>query len=117
MYRLVRAQRLTRRGDLERVRREGKRIRVGAVELRVCASPLAVARVGWIRLNNHPGSVTRLLVPPSGREVMRLVYLPTLAPCDVVIRALPMAYDQSWDALRADLRKALRRLPASPSAT
>src|SRR5690606_23845185 len=43
-----RSHRLTRDAELQAVRREGKRIRTGVLEVRVLASPLRHARVGLI---------------------------------------------------------------------
>ncbi len=67
--------------------------------------------MGWIVPKYKHGSVPRNRLKRRLREVVRVEWLPYLAPCDVVIRALPPAYAQSFDVLRAELVRSLRRLP------
>jgi ribonuclease P protein component len=93
------------------VRREGKRVRAAHIELRVAASPLSFGRVGFVVAKHGHGSVDRNRLKRRLRELVRVRVLPLLSPCDVVVRTLPGAYDQNWEALCADIETFVRRLP------
>ncbi len=94
------------------MRREGKRVRTAQLELRVAASPLSCARVGFIVPKHGRDIVDRNRLKRRLRELVRTTALPHLAPQDVVIRVLPGAYALSWEALAAEMSALLRRLPA-----
>jgi ribonuclease P protein component len=88
------------------VRREGKRFRTTHVEVRWIASPLLRPRVGVIVPKYKRTAVARNRVKRRLREGVRTELLPVLrarAPRDVVLRALPSAYDATADALRHDV--------------
>lgn len=120
-----RSHRLTRDAELQAVRREGKRIRTGVLEVRILASPLRHARVGIIVPKYRHGSVERNRVKRRLRELTRLQLLPALASeqaaghggqaggqaIDAVIRALPAAYDATFDKLALDVARVVRELP------
>lgn len=122
-----RSHRLTRDAELQAVRREGKRIRTGVLEVRILASPLRHARVGLIVPKYRHGSVERNRVKRRLRELTRLQLLPALAneqaaggsgqaiqaiqAIDAVIRALPAAYDATYDQLAMDMARVLREIP------
>lgn len=119
------------------MRREGKRIRTGVLEVRILASPLRHARVGLIVPKYRHGSVERNRVKRRLRELTRLELLPALAreqaaggsgkagaqasdqlgdqaggqAIDAVIRALPAAYDATFDRLAMDVARVVRELP------
>jgi ribonuclease P protein component len=95
---------------LERVRREGKRIRVAHVELRVAASPLSRARVGFIVAKHGRNSVERNRLKRRLRELVRL-RLPQLPVSDIVVRTLPGAYALAWVDLAHDVDILLGRVP------
>ena len=80
------------------------------LELRVAASPLSFARVGFIVPKHAQNSVARNRLKRRLRELVRLTVLPSLAPQDVVIRTLPTAYAQPWIALRRDVAQLALRL-------
>ena len=80
------------------------------LELRVAASPLSFARVGFIVPKHGKNSVARNRLKRRLRELVRLTVLPSLAPQDVVIRTLPAAYAQTWNALRRDVAQLALRL-------
>ena len=92
------------------MRREGKRVRGAHLELRVAASPLSYARVGFIIPKHGQSCVARNRLKRRLRELVRVAVLPTLAPQDLVIRTLPGAYAQSFDALRQDVATVTGRL-------
>ena len=92
------------------MRREGKRVRGAHLELRVAPSPLSFARVGFIVPRHGQNSVARNRLKRRLRELVRLTVLPSLAPQDVVIRTLPAAYAQTWNALRRDVAQLSIRL-------
>jgi len=102
---------VTREGDLETVRVQGKRIRTAQLEVRYIASPLRRPRVGVIVPRFGHSAVDRNLVKRRLRNLARTELLPTMAALDVVIRAAPSAYRASFDVLRAALEKAARQLP------
>lgn len=97
------------------MRREGKRVRAAHLELRVAASPLSFARVGFIVPKHGRNSVARNRLKRRLRELVRTTVLPGLTPLDVVIRTLPSAYAQSWSELCREVESLSRRLPAQPS--
>ena len=88
-------------------------MRAAHLELRVAASPLSFARVGFIVAKHGQNSVARNRLKRRLRELVRVTVLPTLVPQDVVIRTLPGAYAQSWGALCDDFAALIRRLPPS----
>ncbi len=89
-------------------------MRAAHLELRVAASPLLFARVGFIVAKHGQNSVKRNRLKRRLRELVRLTVLPALTPSDLVIRTLPSAYSQSWGVLSNEVANLVRRLPAVP---
>lgn len=90
-------------------------MRAAHLELRVAASPLSCARVGFIVPKHGQNSVARNRLKRRLRELVRVTVLPVLTPSDVVIRTLPSAYAQSWTVLSREIETLLRRLPTKPA--
>lgn len=112
-----RSQRITRGPELELVRREGKRVRTTSLEVRTTASLRALSRVGLIVPRYRHSAVDRNLVKRRLRELTRCELLPALAgeePRDLVIRALPIAYSRSWEALQREMRQLVGALHRTP---
>lgn len=88
-------------------------------ETRAVASLRAFGRVGIIVPKYRHGSVERNRLKRRMRELVRIELLPSLAALDIVIRALPRAYDRDFDALRAEVRRMSQTLarmrPADPA--
>jgi ribonuclease P protein component len=86
-------------------------VRAAHLELRVAASPLSFARVGFIVPKHGQSCVARNQLKRRLRELVRVSVLPTLGPVDLVFRALPNAYAQSWTALSGEVTGLITRLP------
>ena len=101
-----RSHRLTRGADLQVVRREGKRIRTEHLEVRALASLLPHPRVGVIVPRYKHSAVDRNRLKRRLREIIRTALLPALdAPVEVVVRAMPQAYDAAFETLRSQLER------------
>ena len=90
------------------MRREGKRIRTEHLEVRALASLLPHPRVGFIVPRYKHSAVDRNRLKRRLREIVRTGLLPLLAaqrPVDVVVRALPHAYDAEFATLQAQLAR------------
>jgi ribonuclease P protein component len=72
--------------------------------------PGAVPRVGFVVPRYKHSAVDRNRLKRRLRELVRVWVLPELPPLDVVVRVLPVAYTRSFDALRAELLQAMRKL-------
>src|SRR3982751_6205397 len=110
-----RLARITRGAELQRIAREGKRIRTTHLEVRAAASPLAHSqgmqmRVGLIVPRFKQSAVKRNRLKRRLRELARLRLLPTDLPVDVVLRVRPEAYSATFEALTADVDRALVQL-------
>jgi ribonuclease P protein component len=117
-----RERRVTRPADLDAVRQRGRRVRTEHLDVRVLvAAPVAgvaavtgVAeprgRVGIVVPRHKHTAVDRNRVKRRLRELVRTRLLPTLPPCDVVIRARTEAYDDSFDALARQIERAAREI-------
>ncbi len=101
---------MTREGDLEAVRVQGKRIRTAQLEVRYVASPLRRPRVGVIVPRYGHTAVDRNLVKRRLRDLARTELLPCMPAFDVVIRATPSAYGASFATLRSSVQNAAQRL-------
>jgi ribonuclease P protein component len=88
-------------------------VRAAHLELRVAASPLSLARVGFIVPKHGQSSVARNRLKRRLRELVRVRVLPHLTPRDLVFRTLPSAYSQSWDVLSREMETLVRRLPVA----
>jgi ribonuclease P protein component len=88
-------------------------VRTAVLEVRASASLQPFPRVGLIVPRYRHSAVARNLVKRRLRELARLELLGPLQeapPLDLVVRALPAAYDRDYDALRTDVRQLLRKL-------
>ena len=103
-----RSHRLTRGDDLNAVRLTGARFRVPHLDIRTRGSPpnLAYARVGFVVPKYAHSAVDRNRLKRRLRELTRTQLLPILPPMDLVIRALPSAYEVSF----ATLTRAIARV-------
>ena len=101
---------MTREGELEAVRQQGKRLRTGHLEIRHIASLLPHSRAGVIVPRYSHGAVERNRVKRQVREIVRLDVLPALGGVDVLVRALPSAYQATYAELREECRQARNRI-------
>lgn len=74
------------------------------------ASLHAFPRVGFVIPKYKHSGVERNRLKRRLREVIRIEVLPGLAPMDLVVRVLPVAYDRTFDVLRAEVVQAVRRV-------
>ncbi len=107
--------------ELQRIAREGKRIRTTNLEVRVIVSPRARSgttidpnadllpsvqtgvRVGLIVAKHRQSAVNRNRLKRRLRELVRHQLLPLSISVDLVIRSRPESYAASFDALYADM--------------
>lgn len=112
-----RKARITRGVELQRIAREGKRIRTVHIEVRAASSPLARLpnewegiRVGLVVPRFKHSAVARNRLKRRLRELARTQLLPVKLALDVVLRICPKAYDASFEALSMDIVRALEQL-------
>ena len=77
------------------------------------ASPFSYARVGIIVPRYRHTVVERNTLRRRLRELARVHLLPCLAAQDVLLRANPGAYSQSFDALRGEVAGVAEKLARS----
>lgn len=80
------------------------------MDVRATASLPAFGRVGFVVPRYKHSAVDRNRLKRRLREIVRLAVLPELPAMDLVVRVLPSAYTRSFDALRAELLQAVRRI-------
>jgi ribonuclease P protein component len=97
---------------MERVTREGKRIRTDSLELRWMASPLGhpAGRVGFIVPRYGETAVARNRLKRRLREIARVEILPRMGSLDAIIRARAVAYRVTFAELRRELTRMGDRL-------
>lgn len=89
--------------EIEEVKRTGKRIKTGHLDVRVVASPLAFPRVGVIVPKYKRTIVERNQLRRRLRELARTELLPRIGAYDLTIRPWPNAYDVSFDVLAREI--------------
>lgn len=92
------------------MKRTGKRIRSGDIDVRVAVSPFSYPRVGIVVPRYRHSIVERNRLRRRLRELVRLELFPVLGPADVVLFATPASYERTFAALRADIRGLASRL-------
>ena len=108
--------RVSRGPEIERVRKQGKRLRTASMDVRVIASLHACGRVGIIVPRYGHSAVDRNLVKRRLREIIRVETLGVLPAVDLVLRVFPRAYTRSFAELREEVGKWTRQLVANPPA-
>lgn len=101
-----RSARITRRQDIERIRKEGRTLKTSSLVLRVSSSPFAFVRVGVVVPRYGQTAVRRNQLKRRLREIVRHELLSDHGSRDVVIWAMPPAYRRTLQ----DLTQTLRRL-------
>ena len=128
---------MARASEIELVKRTGKRVKTGVLDVRVAASPSSRAQVGVIVPKYKRTIVERNRLRRRLRELVRLRLLPVLertiewtaeraateqstehgpehslehAPRAVLIRALPTAYSATFDGLARDVDTVVARI-------
>lgn len=105
-----RKRRLTRASDIEAVKRAGKRVRTGLLDVRASASPLSYPRIGVVVPKYKHTGVERNRLRRRLRELMRVRLLPVIAPVDLLVRPLPQAYGAPFAALATEVDRLCERL-------
>ena len=80
------------------------------MDVRALASLHAFPRVGFVIPKYKHSGVERNRLKRRLREIVRIDVLSGLAPMDLVVRVLPVAYDRPFDLLRAEVLQAVRRV-------
>jgi len=125
---------LARASEIELVKRTGKRVKTGVLDVRVAASPSSRAQVGVIVPKYKRTIVERNKLRRRLRELVRVRLLPVLERSDVaassaersteehataqtaqtaravLIRALPTAYSATFDGLARDVDTVIARV-------
>jgi len=101
---------LSRALEIETVKRTGKRIKTGHLDVRVVASPSAFSRVGIVVPKYKHTVVERNRLKRRLRELVRTRLLPLLGSLDVLIRPWPNAYAASFDLLARDVDGVAQKL-------
>jgi RNase P protein component len=125
---------LARASEIELVKRTGKRVKTGVLDVRIAASPSSRAQVGVIVPKYKRTIVERNKLRRRLRELVRVRLLPVLARSDVggasgerpteehgtvhtahtaravLIRALPTAYSATFDGLARDVDTVVARI-------
>lgn len=105
-----RDRRITRGPDLQRVLKEGKRIRTKCFDVRVCVSPLdhsGVRRVGLIVPKARHTAVERNLLKRRLKELTRHVLLPGpgMSTAEIVLLARGDTYRATFSMLSQEMQK------------
>lgn len=85
------------------VLREGKRIRLEHLELRIVASLLHHPRIGFIVPKHGRSIVERNQLKRRLREIVRLNILKRIDSVDMIVRARPEAYSATFASLEREL--------------
>ena len=85
------------------VLREGKRIRLEHLELRIVASLLHHPRIGFIVPKHGRSIVERNQLKRRLREIVRLNILKRIDSVDMIVRARPEAYSATFGSLEREL--------------
>ena len=101
-----RARRITHRSDIEKLLKQGTRVRTLDLDVRGLASPVGFMRVGLIVPKAGHTAVARNRLKRRLRELIRVNLLPLNARCDTLIRCRPTAYERSFGELSRQLLKA-----------
>ncbi len=80
------------------------------LDVRAVASPLGHPRVGVVVPRYSRSAVDRNRLKRRLRELVRTRLLPTAPSVDVAIRSRPDAYAASFEALEADVARAVEQL-------
>ncbi|MEO5816631.1 MAG: ribonuclease P protein component [Gemmatimonadaceae bacterium] len=111
-----RKARITRGAELQRIAREGKRIRTRYIEVRAATSPLACSetkqgvRIGLIVPRFKHSAVLRNQLKRRLRELARIQLVPMKISMDIVMRIRPDAYEATFAALTKDVEHVLEQL-------
>ena len=102
-----RSRRITRGAELERVKREGRRIRTRYFDARIVFPSLRVQvlRIGLIVPRFKHSAVQRNKVKRQLRELIRLRLLPQILAGEIVIRTYPECYSASGQHLADAIEK------------
>lgn len=101
---------MSRATDIESIKRTGKRIKTGHLDVRITASPLAFARVGIIVPKYKHTIVERNRLRRRLRELVRTCMLPVMESSDVVIRPWPSAYEVTFEMLKNEVERVVGKL-------
>ena len=106
---------MTRQSELEKIKRAGKRLKTGHLEVRVAVSLLSYCRVAVVVAKYGHTVVKRNRLRRRLRELARVLLIPKLSGLDLVIRSLPSAYAADFKELAAEVQQIQLKLATDPS--
>ncbi|MCC6318151.1 MAG: ribonuclease P protein component [Gemmatimonadaceae bacterium] len=104
------AARVTRRQDIEHIRKAGRTLRTSALVVRWSPSRFSKMRVGVVVPRFGESAVDRNRLKRRLREHVRSRLLPLGITLDIVLWAQPSAYRLTFDALGAALQRVIDRM-------
>ena len=99
------------------MKKAGRRLRTEHLEVRASDSLLSHARAAVIVGKHGHTIVERNQLRRRLRELVRVKILSALKATDVVVRALPSAYERSFAELSKEIDEVVGRLPNRSTAT